>query len=320
MIQTYTQGITMITHRIIAVLLAAISMNTMRAMDMDEFGHNVAIGSAAGITEVTVNQPLITIKNALQMHGEKTKKAKVAGNQPIAFNIKEIMNRKTLYKGYGMNVACMGPTTAVQIGANKGLEAVIGGDSGIERAERAVAAGAISALVAAPAELVVLTQFNTKQPALAAIKQLQKEAGARVWLRGAPIMAVREGLFTYAYMEAFSHVKNGLQKLAHKVVTEKHKDVVEVAAVVSAGAATGIVTAIATHPADTIKTMMQADYAKKQYKHIGHAIKGIYNANGLKGYYNGVTPRAVRAGLAIPMVYGVMKLLSTPDTKSDEHQ
>lgn len=290
----------MITKKTVALFMATVCMNTMQGMNVSEIAEDVGIGTTAGIIEVTANQPLITIKNALQMRLVEVKKAKEMGVTPPPFKVKKLLTRKILYNGYSMNTGCMGPTTAAQFGANKGLEYFIPGDTTIARAERALGAGAISALFAAPAELVVLTQYNTKQAALAAIKQLHQEAGARVWVRAVPIMAVREGLFTYGYMEAFPKVKQATQEQLHTP---------NWLTIGIAGALTGSVTAIATHPADTIKTVMQSDYERKKYPHIGAAIKGIYQANGIKGFYTAVAPRAIRAGLAIPMVNGIMNVL-----------
>lgn len=74
----------MITQKRAIVFLASVFMSTTAAMDKEDFLRNVAIGGAAGATEVTANQWLIGLKNRAQQ------------GQPFT------LNPKTLYKGYGI--------------------------------------------------------------------------------------------------------------------------------------------------------------------------------------------------------------------------
>jgi hypothetical protein len=119
-------------------------------------------------------------------------------------------------------------------------------------------------------------------------------------MRGWIPTALREGAFTTGYLVAFPMLEAAI------------KSKVDNAAVsyVGAGVATGLVVATATHPVDTIKTRMQADYAKTTIKNMRDAVKMIYAERGVAGFFLGVAPRAIRAGLAIPLIGTIKKKLS----------
>jgi hypothetical protein len=247
-----------------------------------ELAKQVAIGSAAGTLEVLVNSPFIYSKNMWQQ------------------GLKPSVNPYVWYRGLGMNLAAMGPTTGAQIGADNALEAVIPGTDSMSKVARAFSAGALSAAVNGPVELVIIDQQKNNGGVTATIKKLIAEGGKGVVMRGWIPTALREGAFTTGYLVAFPMLEAAI------------KSKVDNAAVsyVGAGVATGLVVATATHPVDTIKTRMQADYAKTTIKNMRDAVKMIYAERGVAGFFLGVAPRAIRAGLAIPLIGTIKKKLS----------
>lgn len=288
----------MYTHRICVGLLATMVSSTMFAMDYDEFMQNVAIGGAAGITEVSTNQWLIGLKNRAQQ------------GQPFT------LNPKVLYKGYGVGVTCMVPTTAIQVGVNKALESVIVGDDNMAKVARAFTAGAISAVAAGPTELMVIAQQNNGKNALSTIKQLYRDAGPRVFGRGFAATALRDGVWTVGYSTIYPIVFEMLKKNITSNSDDNNMGA-NFALKAGAGAITGVCVAAATHPADMVKTVMQADYSRKKYKNAWQAAKGIYRKHGLRGFAKGLEARASRAAIAIPVIYGVTEYLSSATPKSN---
>lgn len=98
--------------------------------------------------------------------------------------------------------------------------------------------------------------------------------------------------------------------LADKVTAYMGENAASGMAYIGAGAATGLVVATATHPVDTIKTRMQADYKRTTIKTMRDAVRTIYAERGFAGFFSGVAPRAVRAGLAIPLIGTIKQKLS----------
>lgn len=267
------------TYATIAILLASC---TLHGDQSNEFLRNIGIGSIAGIIEVVTTQPLIYIKNMLQQ------------KKSISFK------PKIMYRGFGVSIASMGPTTAIQIATNKALESVIDGDDETAKIKRAFCAGALSATASTPIELIILKQQNSGKKVFPAIKQLLHEAGPRVAGRGLAANAVRDGGFTVGYLILFPLIKKSIKPYLDN----------EVAVTIVGGGITGVATAIATHPADTVKTILQRDYKRKRIRHIWDAVKTIYKNDGIKGFYKGVIPRATRAALAIPIIYTAYQTFS----------
>eukprot|EP00951_Prasinocladus_malaysianus_P000520 scaffold3890_cov40-Prasinocladus_malaysianus.AAC.1 len=103
------------------------------------------IGAFAGSVEVTAMQPTIAVKNALQEY------------RPVD------LSPKALYRGYGINVGTMAPITAAYFGAISGYRelftSVMGRiPKGKESVACSMAGGASAALIAGPAELLVIQQ------------------------------------------------------------------------------------------------------------------------------------------------------------------
>lgn len=243
---------------------------------------NLFGGSATGAIEVMVDQPLIRVKNDFQQ-GKKLS-----------------LKPHELYKGSGVNVACMVPTTGVQIMANKALENVLPGDDTLSKTERAMAAGALAAPLASVTETVVIHQQNTGKNALDTIDYLIKNAGKGVLGRGMLATALRDSGFTVGYLTAYPLLEKNIRK---------HIDNPAIATALG-GVTAGVGTAIVTHPFDTIKTHMQVDYKKAKARTMWQTIKTIYQKDGYKGLFKGVVPRGTRVAMAIPLMSKVQEYLT----------
>ncbi len=241
---------------------------------------NALLGALAGGLEVTVNQPLVTIKNSLQQR------------LPIALN-------GSMYKGYLINASSMGPITAFQVTAHALIkkQCDLNGVSLSESRKLAAgfAAGAFSGVVSGPTELVMLKQKNLNTTLRQAFSHVVRQKGiAQLW-RGFVPTALRDGGFSMGYLALDDLFKKPVKKIVDN----------DYAAALLAGAASGLVVAIPTHPLDTIKTLMQAGDIT-----LMRAINQKYQVHGLKGFYDGLSPRAFRIMLAIPLMSMVRHELS----------
>ena len=218
------------------------------------------------------------------------------------------LDPRILYRGFGVNVACMAPTTAIQISVNKTLEEKFARNDVLSTTLRAFAAGAISALASSPTELIVLTQQNEGKNAYKTIRGLISQEGLAVLSRGFVAKSLRDGGFGVGFLSMYPWLNN---KIRNSVIDN------EPLALIGAGVIGGAGTAIATHPFDTISTRMQADYKQKNIKSFRQAIKTIYITEGLPAFFKGVTPRGTRVALAIPLMHSVKQYLTTlTDTNS----
>jgi hypothetical protein len=242
---------------------------------LEQFGRDVVIGSLTGMGEVTINQPLICIKNTLQQR------------KPLS------INPHILYRGFGVNVSCMAPTTALQIATNKALEEVIVGNDTGTMTMRAFTAGIFSALASSPTELVVIHQQNEGLNAYTTIQKLIQQKGLSVMGRGCIAKSLREGGFGIGLLAMYPSLKNNIYTRLNN----------ESAAIIAAGIIAGTTTAIITHPFDTISTAMQVDYTKQHHTTMCKTAQHIYNMHGVNGFFRGVAPRGTRIGLAIPLMH-----------------
>ena len=142
------------------------------------------IGGISGIVEVGINQPTVAWKNALQQ------------SRPLPFSPRE------MYRGVGINALSIAPITAVQFAAYSGLLSVLSGGQDIStlsdttRIAAAGMAGAASALVSTPAELIMIRQQRLQAPFGAVARVALREAP----FRGLSLAAAREAIFTAGYL------------------------------------------------------------------------------------------------------------------------
>lgn len=69
------------------------------------------------------------------------------------------------------------------------------------------------------------------------------------------------------------------------------------------GVIAGVLASLVTQPADVIKTHMQLSPAKFQW--IGQAVTLIFKDYGLRGFFHGSVPRALRRTLMAAMAWTV---------------
>ncbi len=265
-----------------AVLLCASRAHSMEDDTAKNFVQGLVRGSVTGIVEVVVDQPLVDMKNRLQ-RGEKLS-----------------LRPTDLYRGFGVNAGSMMPITAVQMGAfelaKRGLQDEQRQDlSDSKKLLAATGAGAFSASVGGPSELLMIQQQKNKATLAATFSAVKKQYGFRIFKRAISCAAVRDGGFTAGYLA-------GGPALSKKLTDA---GLHEPLATVAGGAAAGLVAAGVTHSADTIKTKLQADLAKERYTNV----RDVYRQETMRTLYAGFTPRATRVIMATTVMSAVNKEL-----------
>ena len=275
-----------------ALFFCIAGISCAQAMEGPDFSQpsfikNVFIGSAAGTVEVVVNQPTIFIKNSLQQNENPFKAIFQSPSQ--------------LYRGLGVNLVCMIPTTAMQVSGSEKLKTVMPGEDVMTSLMRNGIAGGLSAFTCNASELIIVNQQNWKANALTTAQRLYREGGPLVATRGLTAKAMREGIFCAGFLTAYPRVKKRFEE----------KTGSDILATFFAAASVAPVTAAVSHPFDTISTRMQADASKKSIRGFFDAARVVYHQGGSKAFFAGITPRTVRMMVAIPLMTAVKNWLSS---------
>lgn len=243
---------------------------------------NTAIGTAAGSATMLVNAPLNYCKNVLQL--SKTKqRVPTAKPQPT---LRELLrNPLHCYRGVGMGIANLAPTTAVQVAAFHAFK-----DAGVDEIVAASIGGLLSASINAPASFLTLQQQQHGQSAYFHLNSTVKKYGVRRLWRGFGATAAREFVYAPGYLIFSPKCQNFIRSKTNN----------EFVAAVGGNAFAGATASVVSHVPDTLKTMFQDDVEKKEYNSYRDAIrKTKKQKEGLKQLWAGLGLRTARVIVSI---------------------
>ncbi len=255
------------------------SMEDTQRLIYDRFKNDVIAGSAAGLVEVAINQPGIFLKNASQQ------------KQNVFKRVKE--SPSIMYKGLGVGMVCMVPTTAAQVSISNSLKSSMPGDDLPTVFARNGAAGLASVGCCNISELIVVNQQNLRTNALTTGYNLYTENGIKVAFRGGPAKAGRDTIFCIGFLTTYAQVKNRLRD---------ERQWSDGPATLAAAALVGPITAVVSHPFDTISTNQQADPAQRKFYGLVDTARKLYRQGGVSSLFLGLPPRAGRIVVAIPVM------------------
>ncbi|KAL4458201.1 hypothetical protein ABPG75_013066 [Micractinium tetrahymenae] len=249
---------------------------------------HTAIGALAGVTEVCIMQPTVGIKNALQE------------GRPVPRTL------PTLYRGLVVSAGAMLPITAVQFGMNRFLEQTYRRVTGAEqpgtggRVALAMGAGASSAVLGCPAEFVMIQQQKAGRSLPAEFRHSLSTYGPLKPFKGLSATVARESLYACGYLAVAPLLREVLQR--QPAVAD-----VPGGPLVLSGIAAGLLATVATQPADTIKTRMQAfpdNAAHPEYRSLASTAAHIARTEGMGTFFAGLGPRALRIVCAVFILNG----------------
>jgi hypothetical protein len=229
--------------------------------------------------QVLILQPFNYAKNMTQQ------------KQPIS------LNPAHMYRGVGANAVNMGSCTMIQFAIGGRLkQLILGSDSSRrlslgEEMVAGVGAGAVSALVGSPLELVMIQQQRKGGSTAATVKNIL--ANPTNVGRGFIGAAVREALWTCGYLS--------IPPVVRRTLMESYPDQFpnNNTARVPAALLGGLFACYLTHPFDTIKTCMQGDIERSTYGTFSQTASLIYRENSIFGFYRGATFRYGRMVCAV---------------------
>lgn len=253
---------------------------------------NAAVGSLAGMIEVLMQQPTIAMKNAIQQ------------GRPIPWSV------PALYRGVGVSLGSIAPISAVQFAVNGRLLRALntqGGDHPEAPAAHSdrikilcgTLSGVVSAVLSAPAELVMTLQQNSGKSFGATVREVVRHDGVPRLFRGFSVTSVREGMWCAGYLAVGPVLTSKLHAFSPDVFGRAETATTSQKASASAigSILAGLITVFGTQPIDTIKTVMQGEamtLPADKRTNTWHVAKQIHARGGLAEFYRGIVPRGGR--------------------------
>jgi len=252
------------------------------------------VGGMSGSTEVFLMQPTMAWKNALQ------------GNRPVPFTPSK------MYRGVWINVLSIAPVSATQFAGNTALTAFLRKRNGskplseLQKMSVAATAGALSGLISTPAELVMITQQRLGVSLWGGATQIIGSNGLAGLYRGLAPTLYRESGWTMALLGVAPITRNWLKTSSLPLLQN------DATCNLLGSILAGQLSAIVTHPFDTVKTRMQSDIGPGalKYRGIGHTFTSLYQEGGMKIFFSGFIPRAGRITCAVYIINEVSRRLS----------
>lgn len=234
--------------------------------DAISFKNKFFIGAAAGGATTIVMEPLIYVKNRWQQ------------NKPLYL--------RQLYRGLPVNAAGFIPTMAIQNSVFSEVENVLNQTNltpPYKKAIAALAAGSASAITSCPRELLIIQQQNNGGKFYGVYKNLVNQYGIMVTWKAGTLVAARNSSFAACFFILSPELSSTFGMYAPFMA--------------------GSLSAIVTHPLDTIKTRMQAEPNKNMMQVIKEIYLEIhqkaYFKSGTASFFRGIFPRI--AGVATTM-------------------
>lgn len=295
------------SNKLLSLLaLSATICGSMRAMDADGRGkekppasalvklaQDTATGALLGMAEPVTGAPCFYFTNVMQPKAGEPAKSWMQRFRAVS------PYPRTWYAGFGTMVGGMAPITALQNGCAEGFGRLVTNYThepmtNGQKLATAGTAGAVSAVVSCPQELLVLYQQNAererqvKLSTMQAFNEVKSKYGVKALYRGFWPVARRDGMFTAGY------------KALTPMFDEFYKDYLsndkarKLAAAVSAGV---LVTGL-THPDTRIKKCMHDDLGR-QYPTAWQTMRTLVKNQGWKSLFDGVEFRNLRVVLAL---------------------
>lgn len=241
---------------------------------------NAAVGAAGALVEVSLMQSTNYWKNAAQQ------------NLPFS------LNPRVLYRGYSANCINIAAVTGFQFMANGRVKQMIAGGDGTrplssgETLAAGFVAGVMSAGLCGPLELCMIQQ-QLRGGSLASTGAALARDG--LIFRGMVNTAAREGVYTACYLGVAPLVREMVrERFAHTAFGATDDRARLVGAVAGGLTAAGL-----SHPADTVKTVMQGDERGRRFRTARAAYAGLWAEGGARAFYRGVGWRSVRQIAAV---------------------
>jgi len=245
---------------------------------------NLGVGVVGGCLETSLQMPLLSWKWSIQE------------GRPLPSSL------GGYYRGVFAQAGSVAPITAVQVVTNGVLEKLVsGGTRDMTDGEKlgcAVGAGALSAIIYTPVDLVSIQQQKLSQGIGSTVSHIRQTYGNAVFFRGFTACVGREGLYSCGYL--------GMTPVSAKWIKENKLLEGDLACTLGGSVISGVVSAVLSHPFDTCKTIIQADVGGQKYSGAMDACRKLVQERGVRALYLGGLPRMIR-NIGAFFVVGILR-------------
>ncbi|OZJ04116.1 hypothetical protein BZG36_02867 [Bifiguratus adelaidae] len=284
--------------------------------------HLVA-GGSAGFVEACCCHPLDTIKVRMQLSKSGNRNAQGRSLSFLGVGAKIVRNESffALYKGLGAVVTGIVPKMAIRFSSFEFYKSLMANADG-KVATGAVflaglAAGTTEAVAVVTPMEVVKIRLQAQRHSMAdpldipkyrnaghAAYTILREEGPRALYKGVVLTALRQATNQAVNFTAYQEFKKYFQKMQDLDVLPSYQHLI-------LGGVSGAMGPLSNAPIDTIKTRIQRRASPDSgWKRFSNITKEIYQKEGIRAFYKGITPRVLRVapGQAITfMVYEKVK-------------
>jgi solute carrier family 25 2-oxodicarboxylate transporter 21 len=240
---------------------------------------NIGVGALGGALETCLQMPILTYKFCLQE------------GRPLPLNM------VGWYRGVAVQAGTVAPITALQFMVNGVFQKMVLGSSttrsltDVEMMATAAGAGAVSAFVYSPVDLITIQQQKMELNPWRTMKALLESHGLSGLYRGLLSCVCREAVYTAGYLGMAPVITSRLMLNDGNPNFFAERPLV---ASIAGACIAGTVAAVSTHPIDTAKTCVQSDMAGTTWSTALAAIPKLVRQGGIASLYRGIVPRTVR--------------------------
>jgi len=262
---------------------------------------NLGVGTAGGVTTAFATMPVLTWKFCSQE------------GRPLPRGLRE------WYRGSGLLASLVGPITAAQMVLNGAFEKYVFGATeanpinDVKKMCSACMAGACSALIMSPMELTMIHQQKRSLGPLQTLQWVYNTHGFKAIWRGFSAMAIREAIYTGGCL--------GLSPVLTKLIHEAHgSDNMPLVDMLVGSLVAGVSAAVLTHPADTVKTVYQADIGGAKYSSPLSPVPQLFSEGGLGAFYRGGSARTIQVCGAFFIITSMREAYTQHKTNANQTQ
>ncbi|XP_069053302.1 mitochondrial glycine transporter B isoform X2 [Lepisosteus oculatus] len=263
-------------------------------------------GSLSGTCSTLLFQPLDLVKTRLQTLQSSVQHGSRVGMVTVFLNVIRTEKLLGLWKGVSPSFVRCIPGVGIYFSTFFSLKQRFFSERAPSALE-AVLLGAGARSVAGVCMLpvtVVKTRFESGRYSYAsvfgALRSIYVSEGPRALFSGLTATLLRDAPFSGIYVMFYSQTKKSVPA---EVWSAPCVPLVNF----GCGVVAGVLAALVTQPADVVKTQVQI--RPGQYRWTGDAVRYIYRAHGLRGFFRGAVPRSLRRTLMAAMAWTVYEQL-----------
>ncbi|XP_029796389.1 mitochondrial glycine transporter isoform X1 [Suricata suricatta] len=259
-------------------------------------------GSISGTCSTLLFQPLDLLKTRLQTLQPSAHGSRRIGMLALLWTVVRTESVLGLWKGMSPSIVRCVPGIGIYFGTLYSLKQhFLRGHppTALESVILGVGSRSVAGVCMSPIT-VIKTRYESGrygyESVFSALRSICRSEGHRGLFSGLTATLLRDAPFSGIYLMFYNQTKN--------IVTPDQLDAGLIPAVnFGCGLFAGVLASLVTQPADVIKTHMQL--SPGEFRWIGQAATLIFRDYGLRGFFRGGVPRALRRTLMAAMAWTV---------------